>query len=501
MTKILLIAIFILNFSLPLIASNFETNLDKIKSDINSDQINEALTKLGKIEIINNDEQEKIDLIFGDIYLKINKPQKAIEFYEKAFMTSNVNIESLSELGISEASLKQGKLEEAIKHAKRSLDLNDDSLKTKIILAIAQTRNGDGEIALKNLENLYQGNKNDSEVNLAIAGYYTVFEDTDQAIKILEQFNKSHPENIKVLNELANLYWFDGNKKKALEYKFIVFKYYEFNRNRLKLRQTKQWILSIDPKYFDKPVKIKTQRKKNNKSYQKNEIKKYEKRKKQTQYEKFNFAYNFTGSGFVVGKGNYVITNNHVIKGATKIAVRNGEGKISNAKVAALSKKYDLAILELEKSYDKFLKPSDFADPVAGQDVISIGYPMSGYFGNDLPVITQGIVSKVFNDEIGLFITTTDINAGNSGGPILDLKGRLVGVSVATINKKQVMEKTGNIPTSMGIAIKSNMIKEVFTYKKTIPIRNIKFNKSEIYEDMIPKIVFIAVKAEAKKKK
>ena len=44
--------------------------------------------------------------------------------------------------------------------------------------------------------------------------------------KILEQFNKSHPENIKVLNELANLYWFDGNKKKALEYKFIVFKYY-----------------------------------------------------------------------------------------------------------------------------------------------------------------------------------------------------------------------------------------------------------------------------------
>ena len=187
MTKILLIVIFILNFSLPLIASNFETNLDKIKSDINSDQINEALTKLGKIEITNNDEQEKIDLIFGDIYLKINKPQKAIEFYEKAFMTSNVNIESLSELGISEASLKQGKLEEAIKHAKRSLDLNEDSLKTKIILAIAQTRNGDGEIALKNLENLYQGNKNDSEVNLAIAGYYTVFEDTDQAIKILEQ--------------------------------------------------------------------------------------------------------------------------------------------------------------------------------------------------------------------------------------------------------------------------------------------------------------------------
>ena len=122
---------------------------------------------------------------------------------------------------------------------------------------------------------------------------------------------------------------------------------------------------------------------------------------------------------------------------------------------------------------------------------------MTGYFGNDLPVITQGIISKVFPDKLGIFLTTTDINSGNSGGPIFNLDGNLVGISVATLDKK-IMEETGNIPTSMGIGIKSNMLKEVFKYKKTIPARNVKYNKSKLYEQMLPMVVFIAVEADPK---
>ena len=121
---------------------------------------------------------------------------------------------------------------------------------------------------------------------------------------------------------------------------------------------------------------------------------------------------------------------------------------------------------------------------------------MSGFFGNDKPVITQGIVSKVFDDEIGLFLTTTDVNSGNSGGPIFNLNGKLVGITVATLDKKKVMEETGNIPTSMGIAIKSNMLKEVFDYKKTLPVSKTKYNKASIYQQMLPSIVFIAVEAD-----
>ena len=118
---------------------------------------------------------------------------------------------------------------------------------------------------------------------------------------------------------------------------------------------------------------------------------------------------------------------------------------------------------------------------------------MTGFFGNDKPVITQGIISKVFDDEKGIFLTTTDINSGNSGGPIINLNGKLVGVSVATLDKIRIMLETGNIPTSMGVAIKSNMLKEVFKYKRTVSTSKAKYDKASIYQEMLPKIVFVAV--------
>ncbi len=496
--RVILINFFVfLNLSFAVYAENFDQKIKEIKAEINRDEIKEALQLLGELKIRNNSEQEKVDLLFGDIYLKINKPHKAIEYYEKAFMTSDNSIESLSELGLSEANLRKGNLEKAIYHAKRSIDLDVDGLRNKIVLAIVLTRNGEQDKAVELLEKLYTNNKNNSEVNLAIAGYYSTFENNKKALEILDKFLKKYPTSIRIMDELGNLYWIEGNKEKALELKSKVYKYHEFNRNKLKLKETKEWILSIDPNYFDKK-KVKKLKPKEEKEIQEEEVEKYDRRKKETQFEKFDFAYNYTGSGFIIGKGKYVITNDHVIYGAKKIAVRNGLGKISSAEVVAKSKKYDLAILKLNKKFKKSLSAKNFAEPLVGEDVISIGYPMTGYFGNDLPVITQGIISKVFPDKLGIFLTTTDINSGNSGGPIFNLDGNLVGISVATLDKKKIMEETGNIPTSMGIGIKSNMLKEVFKYKKTIPARNVKYNKSKLYEQMLPMVVFIAVEADPK---
>ena len=126
---------------------------------------------------------------------------------------------------------------------------------------------------------------------------------------------------------------------------------------------------------------------------------------------------------------------------------------------------------------------------------------LHGFFGNDKPVITQGIISKVFDDEVGIFLTTTDINSGNSGGPIFNLNGKLVGVSVATLDKIRIMLEIGNIPTSMGVAIKSNMLKEVFKYKRTVSTSKAKYDKASIYQKMLPKIVFVAVEIDQEWKK
>ena len=162
-------------------------------------------------------------------------------------------------------------------------------------------------------------------------------------------------------------------------------------------------------------------RKENQKEYEEEEISNYEENKIIPNYEDFAFAPNAHGSGFVVGNGKFVITNHHVIAGAKKIAVRNGIGKVTNAKVAAFSEEFDLAILELANPYPKnySIKAKDFVTPKAGEDVISIGYPGIG-ITFEQPTITQGIISKVFNKDDWFFLTTAAINSGKLGGPFFN---------------------------------------------------------------------------------
>ena len=474
-------------------AANFNDDLREIRAEINRDNLQDAIKKIKKIKISNENEQEKTDLLFGDIYLKINQIDKAEEFYQKTFFTSNEEIEAKTFIGLAEVRLAQGKLSDAIKYAEQSIQINPNKIRPKIILAIAKTRIGEGEESIKILNELYE-NRKDAEVALAISDYYSSFDDSAQAINILEEFIKRDPNNIKVLDQLASLHLFDGNKEKAIKYKLIVYKYYEFNRNRNKQKQAKAWILSVDPKYFDKPVKVKKEDKKEQEEYQEDEISNYDDNKITPNYEEFAFAPSGHGSGFVVGNGKYVITNHHVIDGAKKVAVRNGIGKVTEATVAAISKDYDLAILKLSNPYPKSysIDAKDFVIPKAGDDVISIGYPGIG-ITFEQPTITQGIISKVFDDEMGIFLTTAAINSGNSGGPLFNLNGKLVGVSFAALDKKKWLDEMGQIPTDMGYAIKSNMIKEVFKHDKSVPVKSVKYDKATIYEKMLPSIALVVV--------
>ena len=179
-----------------------------------------------------------------------------------------------------------------------------------------------------------------------------------------------------------------------------------------------------------------------------------------------------------------------------KIAVRNGLGKVSYAKVVATSKDYDLAILELEKPYDKkySFEPKNFDKPRTGEDVIVMGYPAVGE-GLYIPMLTQGVISKTFNDEF--FITTAAINSGNSGGPIFNLKGNLVGIAFASIDKS-LEKKYGKSPTDLGYAISSSMLDKVHKYEKVTPTNSKKYSKASLYEKMLPSVVVVATLSEAK---
>ena len=499
---ILLLFVWSTNHSLVANAATFSDKIIEIRKEINRDNLNDAIKLLQKVKIGSENEQEQIDLLFGDIYLKINKPSKAEEFYEKSFMTTNERIESLTFIGLAEVKLRQGQIDKAIDFAERSIAINSDFIRPKIILADAKTRIGETDEALDILKDLYLNQKDNAEVNLAIAGYYSSFDDTNSAIEILEKYLKSQPTSIKVMDELGNLYWQIGNKDKALELKSKVLKHHEFNKNKYQVKKIKNWILSIDPNYFKKK-QAKGIRPKQSKEYEEEEIDNYDENKIIPHYETFDFAPDGSGSGFVIGDGKYVITNLHVTKNAKRIAVRNGIGKVSYAKVYDISKKYDLALLELEQPYSKkySIESKYFVKPKTGEDVVTIGFPGIGIGYSqeaELPIITQGIISKVFKkgDYQGRFMTTIAINSGNSGGPIFNLKLQLVGVAYATtgMTKGEIEDLLkGKQTTSFGLGIESTKIKEVFGYTQSSPIKEAKYSKEKIYEKTLPSVVIVAV--------
>ena len=97
----------------------------------------------------------------------------------------------------------------------------------------------------------------------------------------------------------------------------------------------------------------------------------------------------------------------------------------------------------------------------------------------------------------GTFMTTVAINSGNSGGPIFNLEGNLVGVAYAALDKLQWIKAglTDEIvlPTDMGYAIQSKMIHKVIEYKQNNKFKNKKYNKAQLYEKMLPSVVVVAV--------
>jgi serine protease Do len=164
------------------------------------------------------------------------------------------------------------------------------------------------------------------------------------------------------------------------------------------------------------------------------------------------------GSGVIVSKDGYIVTNNHVVDGADKIKVTiAGEKKEYEAKLIGKDKKSDIAIIKIEA---KNLNAITFynSDRVKVGDVVfAIGNP----FGVG-ETITQGIVSATRRSSVGIveyenFIQTdASINPGNSGGALINSAGYLIGINSAIISRSG-----GNV--GIGFAIPSNMIKSVAT--------------------------------------
>jgi serine protease Do len=164
------------------------------------------------------------------------------------------------------------------------------------------------------------------------------------------------------------------------------------------------------------------------------------------------------GSGFIIDKDGYVVTNNHVIEDADQIKVKMDDEKELDAEVVGRDPSTDLALLKIKSTNHDFpvVKLGDSSHMKVGQWVVAIGSP----FGLERTV-TAGIISAkgrvIGSGPYDDFIQTdASINPGNSGGPLLNLKGEVIGINTAIVATGQ----------GIGFAIPINLAKGIIQQLK-----------------------------------
>jgi len=161
------------------------------------------------------------------------------------------------------------------------------------------------------------------------------------------------------------------------------------------------------------------------------------------------------GSGFIISSDGYILTNNHVVDGAEKVEVELTDGRTFTAEIKGTEPESDVAVLQIDANDLPYLELANSDNLEVGEWVLAIGNPLGLSH-----TVTAGIVSAKGRAGFGLadlenFIQTdAAINFGNSGGPLINLDGKVVGMNTA------IAGSTGNI--GIGFAIPINMARYAY---------------------------------------
>lgn len=195
--------------------------------------------------------------------------------------------------------------------------------------------------------------------------------------------------------------------------------------------------------------------------------------------ENGKFEWTGSGSGFYVSNDGYIVTNYHVIENAYEVWVKckqNGVYQKFKAEVIQKDKKNDLALIKITDSEFMPLKslPYDINTEISslGSNVFSLGFPLADVIGETVKY-SSGNISSIngINEDVTQYQITVPIQSGNSGGPLFDDKGNVVGIIVSQLNKEIFDSENVNY------AVKSSILKNIIDMTVSIPQKK---NKNKI---------------------
>ncbi|MCE1165781.1 MAG: trypsin-like peptidase domain-containing protein [Bacteroidetes bacterium] len=177
------------------------------------------------------------------------------------------------------------------------------------------------------------------------------------------------------------------------------------------------------------------------------------------------------GSGYIISEDGYILTNDHVAGNATKISVTLTTGESVEGKLIGSDPVTDVALIKINKSGLPYVNFGNSDDAIIGEWVIALGNPFGLFEINDKPTVTVGVISalnmkvqadgnRAYKDMIQ---TDASINAGNSGGPLINADGEVIGMNTIIYTGSQFSQ--GSI--GVGFSISINRVKKILEELKS----------------------------------
>jgi S1-C subfamily serine protease len=168
-----------------------------------------------------------------------------------------------------------------------------------------------------------------------------------------------------------------------------------------------------------------------------------------------------TGSGFFINETGHVVTNQHVIEQCVAITVGVG-GKLITSNTLMVDKKRDIAVLDTHLHAEHYaIFNETLVGERLGEHILTLGYPLHGVLSTSVNLTTGNISSLLgVKDDENVYQITAPIQAGNSGGPVINQKGLVAGVVQSKLNALELSAQMGDLAQNVNFAIKSNQIKD-----------------------------------------